>query len=224
MPEWMKIRKEGVEIGENIPSYVYYITNGAQHILVDTSFSSEQDILSHLKIYCRREKAVNAQLAEIGVLPEEIDTVIFTHLHWDHAGGFLGYKNARLIVQKKEFEWMRLNYQWDIGYPDWVTEQLLDHESHFELVDGNMVVAPGVEILFNPGHTPGSQMVKVETEVNTVIIPGDNIMSFDNLKAHKPIGMFCDLVESVRSLEIVALNHALCLPSHDWRTKDVVMD
>ena len=45
------------------------------------------------------------QLAKIGVMPEDITDVVFSHLHLDHAGGCGEFPNARYYVQRREMEW-----------------------------------------------------------------------------------------------------------------------
>ena len=50
-----------------------------------------------------------AVLAKTGFRLEQVDTLILTHLHFDHAGNFAAFPNARLIVQRREYErWLEV--------------------------------------------------------------------------------------------------------------------
>ena len=65
--------------------FVFYLEGGPQKILVDTGVGSE---------------GVIRALAGIGLKPEDIDIVILTHLHFDHADN-VAYFIARFILQRK---------------------------------------------------------------------------------------------------------------------------
>ena len=110
-----------------------------------------------------------ASLHRLGVRPEEVDLVLTTHLHWDHAGGFtrrgpdgsvrLTFPRARHVVQRAE---------WDFAlHPDprsragYVDDDLLPvaEAGLLEVVDGEAEVVPGLVVRQTGGHTPGHQLV-----------------------------------------------------------------
>ena len=110
-----------------------------------------------------------ASLRRLGVRPEEVDLVLTTHLHWDHAGGFtrrdrdggyqLTFPRARHVVQKSE---------WDFALaPDprsraaYFEEDLLPvaEAGLLEVVDGEAEVLPGLWVRHTGGHTPGHQVI-----------------------------------------------------------------
>lgn len=110
-------------------------------------------------------------LRRLGIRPEEVDLVLATHLHWDHAGGFtrrgrdgleLTFPRARHVVQRSE---------WDFALdPDprsragYVEEDLLPvaEAGLLEFVDGEAEVVPGLVVRQTGGHTPGHQLVLVK--------------------------------------------------------------
>lgn len=110
-------------------------------------------------------------LGRLGIRPEEVDLVLATHLHWDHAGGFtrrgrdgleLTFPRARHVVQRSE---------WDFALdPDprsragYVEEDLLPvaEAGLLEFVDGEAEVVPGLVVRQTGGHTPGHQLVLVK--------------------------------------------------------------
>lgn len=220
-PEWMCLRQEGVDPGKNIPSYVYLVENGETNILVDASFSSVEDLKQHSPdMYIKRDKGIPECLSEYGLTPEDINLVVLTHLHWDHAGTFLEYPNAQVICQKAEYEWMEKHHSWEIGYVGWFAERLLKNKACFEFVDGSVNLLPGISLILCGGHTAGSQMVLVDTPKGLVLITGDNVMRYENLERNIPVGLFCDIYECMRALELGKKESTLCLPSHDWLTAE----
>jgi len=106
-------------------------------------------------------------LRELGVSPEQVDAVILTHLHWDHAGACTKYSGsggllptfpqARYFVQRKEFEFAR---QGGDGYllEDFIP---LAEQGRLELVERDGEILPGFETQWTGGHTPGHQIVVI---------------------------------------------------------------
>lgn len=93
-------------------------------------------------------------LRSIGVVPEDIDAVICSHLHPDHCGCNAFFTRATVICHARELEAARVPDAMAAGYlaNDW------DHPQKFDLVEGGRdLFADGkVVIVPLPGHTPGS--------------------------------------------------------------------
>ena len=68
------------------PVYCYYVDTGEHKILVDTGLCNEERATKyHHKCEKRGCSEVHLHLKEkLGVDPDEIDAIVFTHLHWDH--------------------------------------------------------------------------------------------------------------------------------------------
>jgi len=117
------------------------------------------------------DRAVGDALREVGLLPDAIDVVIMTHLHFDHSGGTTRrtaggavepvFRRARHVVQSRVWEDAtrpharnRASYLGENVFP-------LAAAGLLDLVDGEAEVAPGVRVLPTPGHTPGHQSILV---------------------------------------------------------------
>lgn len=112
------------------------------------------------------------QLRLLGLEPGDIDLVINTHLHFDHAGqntlftaGKLvpSFPQARYVVQRQELEEATHPHERNRAsyLPDNI-EPVLE-AGRFELVEGEAEILPGVRVVPVPGHTLGMQAVELES-------------------------------------------------------------
>ncbi|WP_164974693.1 N-acyl homoserine lactonase family protein [Halegenticoccus tardaugens] len=103
-----------------------------------------------------------AGLDHHGVTPDDIDMVVLTHLHHDHAANIDLFSNAEFVVQRKEVVAARNPLPIVANaYIEGTVERL--HEYELLLIDGDAQLRKGIELLFTPGHTEGMQSVVVET-------------------------------------------------------------
>ncbi|PSR23965.1 MAG: hypothetical protein C7B45_01380 [Sulfobacillus acidophilus] len=203
-----------------IPRVMWYI-DGPRRIIVDTSAESpevaEQIIGENLTRTADQEPA-NA-LKRIGVRGEDIDYVLLTHLHWDHAANNHLFPNAKFIVQRDElryayapssfFEKAFLSPQG--GYlPPFL-------HTRFDLLDGDLELMPGLEIVKCPGHTPGSQAVRVRTKQGWLTVAGDAVFTYENLEKRIPPGFHVNVDAALASMQKIAAISDEVLPSHDYR-------
>jgi glyoxylase-like metal-dependent hydrolase (beta-lactamase superfamily II) len=112
-------------------------------------------------------------LAAVGYKPSDIDIMIDTHLHFDHAGGNtvhdaegvirLAFPNARYIANRGEFEYAHWrNERVQASYMPANFDPVLE-AGRLELVDYNHVVMPGISMVHTPGHTPHHHSIIIES-------------------------------------------------------------
>jgi glyoxylase-like metal-dependent hydrolase (beta-lactamase superfamily II) len=114
------------------------------------------------------------ELAAAGLAPDDVRTVVLTHLHTDHVGWAVTdsrpyFRNARYLLQRAEFDAV------DELNPS-LRERLiapLRATGQLSLVDGDTPVAGPVRVVATPGHTPGHQSVLVDTGEDAVLVAGD---------------------------------------------------
>jgi glyoxylase-like metal-dependent hydrolase (beta-lactamase superfamily II) len=120
-------------------------------------------------------------LARTGVTPEQIDAIVFTHLHLDHVGwtgeeGDQGYRlrfpNARIVMHPDEWSF------WEgkddhIGMPLESMEKPIVERGALELLSGDREIVPGLNLVHTPGHTPGHASVVVTSGDERVYVLGD---------------------------------------------------
>lgn len=165
-----------------VPVYVYLIEGENKKILVDTGVMDPGPSGIYNGIYIKEAgpQAVCAELSKHGVKPEEIDTVILTHLHFDHTANLDLFPQAVFIVQESEVKYAQnpLPIQKGDYFPG-ISE--LINKYQVVTVDGSGWIAPGVAVIHAPGHTPGFQVVAVETADGKYIIAGDLVYMSLNL-------------------------------------------
>ncbi len=137
-----------------IPIVCYLVQTGdGKHILIDsglpetmpegeTDFENGQDVVQ--------------QLANLGLTPDDIDTVVSTHYDIDHAGRHGAFTKAHYVVQRAHHLDAASNPRFAANRPEWdrPTERI-------RLVDGDTELLPGLELIETSGHVPGHQSVLV---------------------------------------------------------------
>ncbi len=115
---------------------------------------------------------VAGRLRAFGVDPDRIDYLINSHLHIDHCGGNAAIRNARLLVQRREWEAGRtpeliaenlyMPRHYDLGH-----DRLEVDGEHDLFGDGSVVLVPTY------GHTPGHQSLRVKLADGEVFLAAD---------------------------------------------------
>ncbi|MCZ6632051.1 MAG: MBL fold metallo-hydrolase [bacterium] len=133
-----------------------------------------------------------ASLASVGVAPEDVDRVIVTHLHQDHAGGCTiwekgGYAptfpNARYFVQRVEWDdAVGADAQTVNGFRMEEVLRPLEKAGVLNFLDGDTEICTGVRVVSTPGHTRGHQSVLVASGGETVCFVGDLVPTSHHLK------------------------------------------
>ena len=121
-------------------------------------------------------------LAKAGVQPGQVDLVINTHLHFDHAGGNTRLANGRVvptfprawyIVQRGELEHAMNPTERDRAsyFPENI--QAVSNEERWELLEGDQEILPGISVARIPGHNADIQAVKITGGGKTLAFVAD---------------------------------------------------
>jgi len=134
--------------------------------------------------YIERDEFVDRRLDQLGLSVNDINAIIISHFHWDHAGGleqFCGTKAIKNVyAPKAEFEYaLRVTHVSSKGYSDFVYyRQNIDVEGcEYHLIDEEGEFAPGIEMILLEGHTPAVLGLILHCESRTYILPSDAVTS-----------------------------------------------
>lgn len=204
------------------------IRNGDGHILIDTGYGLKMTEKER-GIYGMSGPTVLDSLAAVGVEAADIDLVILSHLHFDHAGGatvadleghlYPAFPKAQYVVQKGEWEDAVNGYAtMTTTYREENYAPLLD-QNVLTLLEGDVEVGDRIRVQVTGGHTRHHQMVIVESEEGTVAYPGDILPMTTHLRA--PYNMAYDLfpydsmVQKMQVLEQAAAEDWILIWDHD---------
>lgn len=164
-------------------------------------------------------------LARIDVNAEKIETVIISHLHWDHYDGMTFFSNATFYIQEAEYIfWVKdpLSLRPPIKlYKDKTTNNYLkslEGTNRLFLLRGDRQILPGIECILTPGHSVANQAVSVSTEKGTAILGSDCAHSYKNYQNDWPSIFIFDLLAWMKSydkLRSKASSAELLFPGHD---------
>ena len=161
------------------------VVRGARTMIIDAGMGDKESEKFHEIYGVERSRHLDHTLAEAGLAPEDIDIVLASHLHFDHAGGFTvrdaggrvrpRFPRAQYIVRRGEWE--------DATHPNVRTRAsyLLDNyvplaeAGVLQLVDDDLTIMPGVRVRRTGGHTPHHQMMLIESGGKTAAFVADLI-------------------------------------------------
>lgn len=151
------------------------VDTGSRKVLIDTGFGA------------RLVPALRAA----GFKPEDIDTVFFSHLHFDHISGAtdqsgrLTFPNARLVTNDTEFQYwtnpdvlerFSKNEQ-TAGFIPSVLRNVVSLKERYTLIKNNAEIVSGVTTIATPGHTPGHQAVSIQSGQAQLILSVDSALN-----------------------------------------------
>lgn len=160
------------------PIHAWYATDGKTGILIDSGMPDIADLRVRLKVDGSGggHSSLIRSLAAVGAKPEDIDLVILTHLHFDHAWNLDLFPQATVIVQKDEMiHAMDPCATQRIYYFRETLIGLLNRKrpAGLRIVEGDTDLIDGVRLIKAPGHTPGMHVPVFSTTRGKVGLVSD---------------------------------------------------
>jgi len=152
---------------------------------------------------------LESRLKELGLTPNDIDIVVNTHLHGDHAGSNFVFRGKKLIVHEKE-----ILSSSEHSWPEF--REACVRALQPEKVSNDTQITEDVKVLTTPGHTAGSLSVTVDTPDGLVAIVGDAFSSKDEYLNRQIFGAWVeDKENSLRSMDkLRELSPRMIIPGH----------
>ena len=195
-------------------------------VLVDTGIDAPFNFGRILGVVARGlkmapEEAVAARLKGWGIAPEDVRTVVMTHLHFDHTSAMARFPSATFVTTRAEWDAAHARLSILRGY---VASHLpAESAMHFVDFSGGDVDLFGdgsVRLISTPGHTPGHLSVLVAADEGPVLLLGDAVYTLRSLREDiLPLITADDDAarESMRSLRAYAeaQPETTLIPTHD---------
>lgn len=198
--------------------YIWVLRRGAEVIVVDTGYDMAEASARNRPIRMEPAQA----LAPLGIKPEDVCTVIVTHLHYDHAGGLHFFPNAKLHMQAAEMAFATgpcmchdtLRMPFSADHIREAVKRLFSGQVVFH--DGDAQVADGVTVHCIGGHSRGLQCVRVQTDAGWLVLASDAAHYYENFVAQKPFPIVVDLqnmLDGFATLKRMASSPNLIIPA-----------
>nr|WP_106780508.1 MBL fold metallo-hydrolase [Lysinibacillus timonensis] len=163
------------------PTEPILIQYEGKNYLIDSGVGFNKLTEKQLRNYgVTEESTLHESLEEIGLSVEDIDFVLMTHLHFDHAGGLTRWEGDQLVstfpnakIYTTEIEWNEMrnpnirsrNTYWKENWEP-VQQQVVTFKE-------SLVVAPGIEMIHTGGHSDGHAIIKLTQNGDTMIHMAD---------------------------------------------------
>ncbi|MEZ5661470.1 MAG: N-acyl homoserine lactonase family protein [Burkholderiaceae bacterium] len=200
--------------------FVWVVRLGQRIWLVDTGFGQEAAERRGRKLLRCPIDALNV----LGIEASQVQDVILTHLHYDHAGNLPKLPNARFHLQERELHYatgrfMRypfLRHAFDVDDVTEVVRRVYADRVCFYLGDAEL--APGLTLIKVGGHTDGLQAVRVHTARGWVVLASDASHYYANINQGSPFPIVFnlgDMLEGYERLRSLADSDDHLVPGHD---------
>jgi glyoxylase-like metal-dependent hydrolase (beta-lactamase superfamily II) len=205
--------------------FVIWLVKGSngKNILVDAGFLSDIPEAKEFNPvnYIRPDSA----LLKLGIRPESITDIIFSHPHWDHIDGVDLFPRAHIWIQKDDYNYFVSKAEPDensgFNKRDIAKMTALNKAGRVTLVGGdNHQLMPGITVFTGSRHTFNSQYVQVKTGTDRVILASDNIWVYYSLEHMVPasVGGTMDpegYVKAMQRMKTLASDVKYIVPGHD---------
>jgi glyoxylase-like metal-dependent hydrolase (beta-lactamase superfamily II) len=201
--------------------YYYLIKTDKQNILVDVGTTPEVAAERNFSNYIPPD----VMLGKFGLKPSDIETIIITHAHFDHVDALGLFQNAKIYMQRACYRFMveeGIDYAFFRGTPGYPHRkssfEVLTRmwNGQMKLIDGDAEIFPNIKVIKIGGHTPGLQIVVIETKGKPIVLGSDAINLYAILEKDHPNGMVTgDLRDVVKGFETVRRLNGIVVSGHD---------
>ena len=170
---------------------ILLIIDGERNILADVGAGNwhNDKFISNYGLE-NEEFSFQAVLADYNLSTDDITDVILTHLHFDHAGGWVTQKGAELVptfakartwVQKAQLAWAQKSSPIDKASHMADYMEPLARCQRLEVIEGERQITDNVSVIPVHGHTPAMQTVLVRNNGERHFFPSDLVPTAGHL-------------------------------------------
>ncbi|HYG71332.1 MAG TPA: MBL fold metallo-hydrolase [Actinomycetota bacterium] len=178
---WAETRERYPEVfdgdGWRLHVHAYLLRAGTRRMLVDTGIGPET---APAFAWTRTGGALDTELDGAGITPDDIDTVVLTHVHDDHVGwnidpetGRPRFENARYVLHRADWDTLRESDDDEDRAIFEATLAPLERFGALDLVEVPVELLDGIVVRHAPGHTPGHQIVTIDSRDDRATLTAD---------------------------------------------------
>jgi N-acyl homoserine lactone hydrolase len=211
----------------------YLVKHGNDWMLFDSGYpdalvNTPEGIVGARNSRALRTRTLVSQLAEIGVMPEQIKYLAFSHFHGDHVGNANLFTSATLYIQQTEYDAAfgaepgKYGFV-PAGYDKLRADPVVKLQGDYDVFgDGS------VKIISTPGHTPGHQSMLIHLKNTGAILLGGDAAHFESNFVNRRVpGFNYDIAQSKASMDkldaIAKAEHAQLWFNHDSKQSAAIM-
>jgi glyoxylase-like metal-dependent hydrolase (beta-lactamase superfamily II) len=200
--------------------FVWVAQRSDRVFLVDTGFGEAAAKARQRQLLRAPAEGVRA----LGLDAAQIEEVIITHLHYDHAGTLDAFPRARFHVQDREMQFATgrcmchpaMRHAFDVEDVTAMLRHLFAGRVAFH--DGDEELVPGLSVHRIGGHTAGIQCVRVLTRRGWVVLASDTSHLYANMEQGRPFPVVlnvADMLDGHKRLHQLAASPRHIVPGHD---------
>ena len=200
--------------------FLWVARNDAHTVVIDTGFDAPAAQRRGRQLL----RAPSAGLAQLGVDCAQVEQVIITHLHYDHAGNLGKFPRARFHLQDREMAFATGRYMAEPFFAhaydlECVLSMVrLVYGAQVQFHDGDAEIVPGISVHRVGGHTHGLQVVRVRTRIGWVVLASDAAHYLANMTSGRPFPIVADVMQMTagwQRLRELATRPDYIVPGHD---------
>ncbi len=214
------------DAAQSLDYYFWVIGEGRDAIVVDTGFDPAVGARRGRTCLCPPREA----LARLGVDAGAVSRVLVTHFHYDHVGNLDAFPNAELFVPERELRFwtgpLASRGQFAQAVEPAEIERIAEarRQGRVRAMGARTAVAPGVTAVHVGGHSPGQQIVLVDTALGPAVLASDAAHFYEELARDRPFAVIANLAEMYEAYDVL---RAACrepgsvlVPGHDPEVMD----
>lgn len=210
--------------GLMVPVPVWLIEGEDRNILIDTGLGDCDEIMAMQARYGidyiatkSREEEIVAALAAKGVTPDDIDTVVLTHLHFDHIGNNELFRKANFIVQKDEVPFLVSPPAFaTFYYREW-QHKITSISDRLTVIEGDYRLSKNVSLLKVGGHAPGQMVTMLNTSAGQACLASDFYYNYTNINHSWPMGPIWNMQQWIDGDRRIKGLADVIVPNHDFQ-------
>ena len=154
------------------------------NVLIDAGAGNKMSAKDVAIYAIDRQPSIDESLAAAGLTPADIDVVLASHLHFDHAGGFTSrvdgvvrphFPRARYKVRRAE--WEDATHPHERNRASYLPDDFipLRDAGVLDFTEGDEEILPGIRVRATPGHTRHHQAIEIESGGHVAVFVADLI-------------------------------------------------